>query len=133
MEGPATLPPRLQPGRSPTEARFACSAPGCPLRPGARRAGALGEREGKKKSRYLQVELLPQPPSARITSMYHHTGFSLLSKTFTFRFTHSICMSVFPACMYVHHMHALYAQRSEKGAISPGSGVTDAFSSMTVT
>lgn len=37
---PAALLPRLRPGRSPTQARLACSEPGCPLRPGAPRAGA---------------------------------------------------------------------------------------------
>lgn len=34
-------------------------------------------------------------------------------------------MSILPACMHVHHVHAWYLQRSEEGIGSPRTRVTD--------
>lgn len=44
-------------------------------------------------------------------------------KTYLF---YLIYMSVSPSCMYMHHMHAWYPERSEEGFEFPGTGVMDA-------
>lgn len=36
-----------------------------------------------------------------------------------------MCMGVLPACMFRYHMFTRYPQRSEEGAISSGTGVTE--------
>ena len=45
----------------------------------------------------------------------------LYSILFKFYF---MCMSVLPACMYVHHVHAWCPKRSEEDPGSPETGVT---------
>lgn len=40
------------------------------------------------------------------------------------------CMYVFPACMYVHHIHAWYLLRSEEDIRYPETVVTDGYESL---
>jgi hypothetical protein len=53
------------------------------------------------------------------------TGY--FKKLFLFKiylFYYFVCMSVLPACMFVHHMHVWCPMRSEEGAGVPGIGVS---------